>query len=97
MLDGGYCFGPHVGVDIFCCLAFSFGGGSLLRWYRDTLGTEEKELALRSGRDPYDVILETAGEAPSTVMVLPHFEGAQTRGWIPTRGRVPRPDAGNHP
>ncbi|MFQ5974054.1 MAG: FGGY-family carbohydrate kinase [Alphaproteobacteria bacterium] len=42
--------------------AFSIGG--CLRWWRDTVATDEAAEAGRLGRSPYDVMAETAAKAP---------------------------------
>jgi xylulokinase len=61
-------------------MSFTFGlthtGGILLRWYRDTFGAEESRRAAASGRDPYDLLVESATRGPSPVMMLPHFNGS---------------------
>jgi len=55
-------------------------GGSL-RWYRDVLGTEEKNIAERIGNDPYDVLsAEAAFAEPGCrgLVFLPYLSGERT-------------------
>ena len=65
-----YC---HVVPDRYITMAFNFTGGSLLRWYRDVLGKEEREEAEVAGLDAYGVMIGKAAGAPSPLLVLPHF------------------------
>ncbi|MBI3912264.1 MAG: hypothetical protein HY320_15200 [Armatimonadetes bacterium] len=73
MLDNNYCCYHHVAPGLYATLAFNFSGGSLLRWYRDTLGEAEREEARVSGIDVYEIMIGKAAAGPSTVLVLPHF------------------------
>lgn len=73
MLDNGYACYPHVVPGMFVTIAFNFTGGSLLRWYRDTLADGERIEAKNTGRDVYDIIIEKASNTPSNIYVLPHF------------------------
>jgi xylulokinase len=73
MLENNYCCYHHVAPGLYCTIAFSFTGGSLLRWYRDTFGDKEAEEARVSGLDVYEIILGKAGSHPSPLLVLPHF------------------------
>ncbi len=52
-------------------------GGSL-RWYRDVLGTPEKEVAAQMGVDPYQIITQEAAKAPAGcegLLFLPYLTG----------------------
>ena len=57
-------------------LAGNFTGGSLLRWFRDTLGDLEVTRAHAGGQDAYDLLTRQAGDEPSPLLVLPHFAGS---------------------
>jgi xylulokinase len=55
-------------------------GGSL-RWYRDTLGELEKEIATRANRDAYEVLIENATRVPAGcegLFFLPYLTGERT-------------------
>jgi len=78
MLDQNYCIYPHTAPGLYCTVAFNFTGGSLLKWYRDNFGSEEKRQAEEEGRDVYDVLIEAASEGPSPILLLPHFTTSGT-------------------
>jgi xylulokinase len=67
---------PHVVPGAWITLAGNFTGGSLLRWFRDTLGEPELHRAAATGADVYDLYTTTAGDEPSPLLVLPHFGGS---------------------
>lgn len=51
------------------------------RWFRDTLGEEEKRIAAESGRDVYDVLVENAQKSPAGaegLLFLPYLTGERT-------------------
>jgi len=51
------------------------------RWYRDTLGDAEKEIATRAQRDAYEVLTEFAARAPAGcegLFFLPYLTGERT-------------------
>lgn len=73
--DMGYPCYPHVVPDMYITLAGNFTGGSLLRWYRDTLGAEERRVASETGQDVYEVIVNQVTDRPSRLLILPHFAG----------------------
>lgn len=73
MRDGNFCCYRHVASGLYATLAFNFTGGSLLRWYRDTLGAKEVEEARVSGLDVYDIMIGKAASGPSRLLLLPHF------------------------
>lgn len=73
--DEGYPCYPHVAPEMYITLAGNFTGGALLRWYRDVLGFEERQIAARTRQDVYDVIIAQVTERPSNLLVLPHFAG----------------------
>ncbi len=78
MLDQNYCIYPHTAPGLYCTVAFNFTGGSLLKWYRDNFGCEEKQQAEEEGRDVYDVIIDAAADGPSPILILPHFTTSGT-------------------
>lgn len=59
-------------------------GGLVLRWIRDRLGASEIETARRLGKDPYDLLTETAGRAkPGSAGLLfhPYLSGERAPLW----------------
>ncbi len=73
MLKNNHACYPHVVRDMYITLVFNFTGGSLLRWFRDTLAYEEVEEAKRTGKDVYDIITGKIKDGPSNLYILPHF------------------------
>lgn len=73
MRENNYCCYHHVVPGLYATIAFNFTGGSLLRWYRDTLGAKEVEEAQVAGMDVYDIMIGKAASGPSRLLVLPHF------------------------
>ena len=73
MLESNYPCYQHVAPGMYVTIAFNFTGGSLLRWYRDTLGKQEREDAQAAGMEVYEMMIGLATAGPSPVMVLPHF------------------------
>jgi len=73
MLKNNHACYPHVVRDMYVTLIFNFTGGSLLRWFRDTLAYEEVEEAKRTGKDVFDIIIGKVKDEPSNLYILPHF------------------------
>ena len=48
-------------------------GGSLVKWHRDTFAARDREAPGKKGEDVYDKLFAEMPDAPSRVMVLPHF------------------------
>jgi len=73
MLANHFCYYPTYGREQYVSLAWNPTGGSLLKWYRDTLARDQVALAGQRGLDPYDVILADLPPRPTNLLVLPHF------------------------
>ena len=78
MFRHGFACYPHTASPLYCTIAFNFTGGSLLRWFRDTLGQAERAQAQAQGRDVYDCILEEMPAEPTDLLVLPYFTATGT-------------------
>ncbi len=78
MLAANYPVYPHVKPGMYVSLAFSFTGGNLLRWYRDTFASDMVKEAEKTGIDVYDLILRDVPEGPTGIYTLPHFTGTGT-------------------
>ena len=78
MLEFNYPVYSHVKDGIYVSLAFSYTGGNLLRWYRDTFAQDIVKEAEKTGADVYDLILKDMPEQPTGIFVLPHFVGSGT-------------------
>lgn len=84
MAQNNLCYYPTVGERQYISIAWNFTGGSLLKWYRDNFAGQEAEEAARRGVDPYEVITEGLPEAPTGLLVLPHFTTTGTP-WLDPR------------
>ena len=73
MLENNFACYPHTVPQFYITVAFNFTGGSLLKWFRDTLGGEEKEKAKKTGKDVYSILINEATPLPSSLYLLPHF------------------------
>ncbi len=78
MLKSNYPFSNHVLNDSYICMAINFGGGSLLKWFRDNIAYEEKREAEGRNIDIYKLFDEKASMSKNPLLVYPYFEGAQT-------------------
>ncbi len=48
-------------------------GGSVVKWFRDTFAATDHRLASAAGEDVYTALFAELSDAPSRVLVLPHF------------------------
>lgn len=78
MLKNNFCCYPHVVKDFYITLAYNFTGGSLLRWFRDNFGQKELELAKKTGKDAYEILIAEAKKEPTDLLILPHFATSGT-------------------
>ena len=69
---------PHVIPNKYITFGANFTGGSLLRWYRDTLYSEESSFIMQTSQDIYDRIINQVTDEESGIFVLPHFAGTGT-------------------
>ena len=56
--------------------AFIFSGGSLIKWFKDTIAGELKIKAFQSKCSVYDLLNEECPRDPTEILILPHFKGA---------------------
>ena len=70
-----YC---HVKQDMYFTFALNHIGGVLLQWYRDNLGYAEVKEAQELGISAYRLMEEKSPRRPSSILVLPHFNGSGT-------------------
>ncbi|MFV0400154.1 MAG: FGGY-family carbohydrate kinase [Oscillospiraceae bacterium] len=73
-----YAVIPFPGEDNYCCYAFSFTGGSLIRWFTDGFGERFRLEAERDGITVYDALERQMTDTPTGILTLPHFAGAAT-------------------
>lgn len=69
---------PFPGKGLYCCYAFTFTGGSLLDWLIGRFYGGETERRKREGKSVYAELEAGMKDAPTGILVLPHFAGAAT-------------------
>lgn len=80
---------PQLRVHTFChavpdqwhVMGVMLSAGGSLRWFRDTLCSEESSISRRMGRDPYEFITAQAEQAPvgsEGLIFLPYLTGERT-------------------
>jgi xylulokinase len=72
------CTYDHAVPGMYASVAFSLTGGNLLKWFRDEFGTVETELARKTGKDPYELLLNQMPAEPTGLLVLPYFTPSGT-------------------
>ncbi|MBE6608874.1 MAG: carbohydrate kinase [Ruminococcaceae bacterium] len=73
LYDKGYAVVPYVVENTYVCYAFSFTGGAVLKWFRDNFAAKYKE-----SENIYAQLDANVKDAPTGILVLPHFAGAAT-------------------
>lgn len=70
---------PYVCPGSYVTYAFSFNGGSLLKWYRDQIARHEAKLYQEQGLNVYDSFNKQMNTGnPSGLLILPYFSGSAT-------------------
>lgn len=70
-----YC---HAKNGMYFTFSLNHIGGILFKWYRDNLGYAEVKEAEELGTGAYRLMETKAPKGPSSVFVLPHFNGSGT-------------------
>ncbi len=69
---------PFPGKGLYCCYAFNFSGGALLKWFVERYIGEDAARNKSSGKNVYAAIEAQMQDTPTGIYVLPHFAGAAT-------------------
>ncbi len=69
---------PFLRENTYCSYAFSFTGGSLVKWFVDHFAAASKAEAEKLGVSAYQHLDSQMKDAPTGILVLPHFAGAGT-------------------
>ena len=82
MYEGNYAVVPYVVPGKYVTYAYSYTGGALIQYCVDTLADKEKKQAEAEKISVYELLekqyIETRGDIPGKLLVLPHFAGAAT-------------------
>ena len=71
--DNGFCVVPYVTEGTYVCYAFSFTGGATLKWFKNNFAAHYEEV-----ENVYAALDADVPDAPTGLLVLPHFAGAAT-------------------
>lgn len=77
---------PHAAPGAWEMEGICLASGGVYKWFRDELGTSEKQIANEIGIDAYDILNQEAEQAPpgsNGVMVIPTFSGSGAPNWYP--------------
>jgi xylulokinase len=83
---GGMMITHHAVPGMWEVEGLSNAAAASLRWYRDVIGTSEKQRAAAGGRDAYEQLDELAATAPPGsrgLLYLPYLATAATPRWNP--------------
>lgn len=69
---------PFLGNTNYCCYAFSFTGGNLVKWFLSEIASGPLTKANATGESVYTLLENGAPDSPTGILVLPHFAGAAT-------------------
>lgn len=72
------CTYDHTAPGMYATVAFSLTGGNILKWFRDNFGSAETAKAHESGRNAFDLLIDSIPEEPSGLLVLPYFTPSGT-------------------
>ena len=82
LYEGNFAVVPYVVPGKYVAYAFSYTGGALIQWCVETLAKKETDLAKEKGISVNEYLENgyraAHGDAPSGLLVLPHFAGAAT-------------------
>lgn len=78
MAENNYCIVPFVKKGSYVTYAFSYTGGALVKWFVDNLAQDAVRKAKEQGTSVYDLLEGSCDDAPTGILVLPHFAGAAT-------------------
>lgn len=77
-MEYNYCSIPYAADNSYVTYAFSFSGGSMLKWFRDSFAQNSIEEAKKAGISSYALLDRQCAKEPGDVMVIPHFAGSGT-------------------
>lgn len=78
MANGNYSVVPYIMPGKYVCYAFSYTGGALVKWFVDNLAGYAADNAEKKGHSIYAELEDSWNNAPTGLLVLPHFSGAAT-------------------
>jgi len=76
--DSNYCIVPYIIPHTYITYAFTSTGGGLLKWFKDKLLPIENKAFITEGKDFYQEYSNKKINLPTSLLVLPHFDGTGT-------------------
>lgn len=77
-LNNNFVCVPYPVKGMYTTYAFNFTGGAILKWYKDTLGRYEQQVAKEQGISVYRYLDMQGAKEPTGIIVIPHFSGSAT-------------------
>jgi xylulokinase len=77
-LNNNFVCVPYPVKGMYTTYAFNFTGGAILKWYKDTLGLYEQQVAKEQGISVYRYLDMQGAKEPTGIIVIPHFSGSAT-------------------
>ncbi len=78
MLENNFSTPIHVVPDLYVTLAYNYTSGSVLKWYRDSICTDDKKIAESKGIHFNDYFFSMLNFNPSDLYFLPYFSASGT-------------------
>jgi xylulokinase len=70
-----YACVPYLDGLGYVTYAYNLSGGTVVRWYRDTLAAHLKEQAERENTSIYELLNRSASKEPGKLILLPYLQG----------------------
>ena len=83
MFNGYYPCYLHTAPGMYFTFSLNHTAGILLKWLAENFCQEDIALSKREGRSIYDILLQSDGNGPSSITLLPYFNGSGTPGCDP--------------
>lgn len=73
-----FCCEPHVLYGLYLAIAFNMTAGSVIKWYKNTIGRAEFLENKKLKKDYYNYIYSKLDNTPSDLLVFPYFGASAT-------------------
>jgi len=78
MYKNSFCCESHVLKDLYVTVAYNMTAGSIINWYKNSIGFKDYYNSQKTNKDFYDYIYEGIDFEPSDILVLPYFGPSAT-------------------
>ena len=83
MKKNGFCCEPSALSGLYVTLAYNMTAGSVLSWYRNTIGFKDEHRSKQEGIDFYDYVFRRLEYKPAKVHTFPYFGASGTPYFYP--------------